>query len=60
LTAAALGLLVPNTLAGCSGGEGGSGAKPALTFTPADGSSGIIPTVAVGLRVSTAGSNALL
>ena len=54
LTAAALGLLVPNTLAGCSGGEGGSGSgsKPALTFTPADGTTGITPTVAVGLRVS--------
>jgi len=55
LAAVALGVLAPNTLA-CGRGSGGGGSasdsKPSLRFTPADGATGIIPTVDVGLRVA--------
>ena len=52
----ALGVLAPNTFAACSGGSGSGGssaeAKPSLAFTPAAGTTGVIPTVDVGLRVA--------
>lgn len=56
LAAAALGVLAPAGLAGCFSRSRGPGApsqpKPSLTFTPAVGATGVIPTVPVALRVA--------
>lgn len=54
LGAAAL-IAAPNLLAGClnrSGTTAQPSAKPSLTFTPADGATGVVPTVPVGVRVT--------
>lgn len=54
LSAAAL-LAAPSLLAGCVTGSGTSSApppKPTLTFNPADGATGVVPTVPVSLAVS--------
>ncbi len=54
LGAAAL-LAAPNLLAACLKRSGSSSApapKPTLTFTPADGATGIVPTVPVSIAVS--------
>ncbi len=53
LGAAAL-LAAPQLLAGCGKGPGAASSpppKPALAFTPADGASGIVPTVPIGIEV---------
>ena len=52
LSAAAL-LAAPPLLAACGKGPGTSSSppKPALTFTPADGASGIVPTVPISIDV---------
>jgi lipoprotein-anchoring transpeptidase ErfK/SrfK len=54
LSAAAL-LAAPGLLAGCLHKPGTSSTppvKPALTFSPADGATDVVPTVPVGVRVS--------
>lgn len=48
-------LAAPGLLAGClnrSGAPGESSSGPALTFTPTDGATDVIPTVPVGVRVT--------
>lgn len=45
----------PGLLTGClnrSGTTAESSRKPVLTFSPADGAAGIVPTVAIGVRVA--------
>lgn len=54
LGAAAL-IAAPSLLAGClnrSGTTAEQSRKPALTFAPADGATGIVPTVPIGVRVA--------
>ena len=54
LSAVAL-IAAPNLLAGCLNRNGTSSAPPAtptLTYTPADGATGVEPTVPIGIQVS--------
>ncbi|MGV1088873.1 MAG: L,D-transpeptidase [Mycobacterium sp.] len=55
ISAAALAALSPAALAACQRGDSGqsvSAQKPELTFTPGDGSTGLVPTVPVSVRVN--------
>ncbi len=53
LSAAALAALAPGALAACQGdrGRSASAANPVLTYAPADGATGLVPTVPVSVRV---------
>ena len=58
MAALAFGVVAPNALAACAGGSGnksgtsGPPPKPAITFSPDNAATKVIPTVPVGLQVS--------